>query len=338
MKNKKAAIKIYLMIIGFVMGIALYIMARIYYNPTLLQENFVGDAALVLLTQATLAQGMVFYSDTASQFALYPSLHELARKGGEIQKQCSQFEGITLWDFETCPDKEAIQKDFLTLFDQHFNDALEKPFEGYVIYADYLHPDEFSKKDVYGRTVFTTTKTFPLDNYDYYLEEEDNQLIIHGIATVPLQLPLVKLTKNLPESRGWFSREVNKVKEANSFAGIYEIKPSFSHTLDYSFEQYDTVQDKILALKQTILDAETGCDLTLPNLICPEKKINDYAAQDSNFTYILGCEEYGQLFSKMTEAKTLVLCVNDLNHKFLLYEDNELKYEPLTYRFAFSLE
>ena len=324
MSRKKGSTYIYLTIIGIGMGIVLFVMARIYYSPYLIQENFLGESQLLAVQQSLAAENLLIYTDTAAKIGIYDSLYSLAGSGGSYGgKPCGDFHGYALWDTEKqCPSKQQVLASFKGYLRDYLNKKsavqLKGSFFGKIAFDD----------DGSYTIGYDDRYTFPQDNYDIYLEEKGKGTVVYGIAAMPVVVPIIKPAK---------AEYGETLKEGSSYSGLYETKPSFTHTADYSFTDYDKIMQKVAELKEGMSGCVSDMD-EKNNLACPAAVINKMAAGDNEFGYFLGCNDFGDLFREMLARKVIVLCLKDKNNKIIHEADGIIKADNVEYRLAFSIK
>lgn len=220
--NKKAMILYYPILIGFVVGLAVFYVNSIRSDlPG--ETTFAGEVALNQIKAAKEAQGSITYIREAAKQAVQQSVYDLGLNGGFYSRsECGSYQEYNLWTSETNTCYPDIKKNL------------------YLFLKDNLN---------YHLKINEKTSRFK-DNYDFLIKQGDNKLTVLGIPTIPIQIPISI------RSGERFRREI----------GNYSIRPSFEHSFEYTFEDYETI-------KQNANEIALICEKEADVQKCVEQKV-----------------------------------------------------------------
>jgi len=203
-KGKKGMIAILILAIFFfaIMG-TLFIKLqskKSQFNATL------GETQLELIEKYTKGEQILFYIDQASKYSIYEAVYDLSLNGGFFDYKCGDYNGYGLWQSEK-EDIEYCSPDYRNNFGKFISTRL----------------DSYLSKGIFEINP-------PIDNYDFIFEE-DEKTKIHGIATIPLSIPIL-CGKDKTE------------------CGVYKVKPSFTHQIDYNLNDYGIIKEKLMKITE----------------------------------------------------------------------------------------
>jgi len=161
--NKKAMILYYPILVGFVVGLAVFYVSSLTSDPKG-QTNYVGEIALNYIKTAKSAENTLLYIQNSAKQASYQSIYDLALKGGFYsESECGSYQESNLWTSET-------------------NTCYPNTKQNLGLYL----------KDNMNYHLIINENTFHFkDNYDFRIQQEDNKLRIMGIATLPIKIPIL---------------------------------------------------------------------------------------------------------------------------------------------------
>jgi hypothetical protein len=221
--NKKAMILYYPIILGFVVGLAVFYAYSLTSEPKG-QTNYVGEIAINYMKADKMARPILSYIESATKQASYQSIYDLAQKGGfHSEPSCGSLQGFSLWSTESTDCYPNIKQNLTSFLKEYLN--------------NYLIIDE-------------DTSNFK-DNYDFLLEQQNNQLRIIATATLPIKIPI--------------TIQDNKETDQKQI-GNYSLTPSVEQVIDYNLSDYEAIK------KQTI-DITSTCEKELDIKNCVEKKV-----------------------------------------------------------------
>jgi len=126
--NKKGAVFIYLIVIGFVIALAFYF---IWTSPYKLNRtSYIGEVQLQVMQAGIDVEEMLFYLDNSAGYAAFNAVKDLAENGFQEESKCGYYEGnkqeyygytivkdTSNYDENYCnPDANQVLKDFLSFF------------------------------------------------------------------------------------------------------------------------------------------------------------------------------------------------------------------------------
>ena len=295
-EGKKSQVLFYGILIGIII---IPVMVVIYNVKTSKEFDVIGTYSLSILDASIEAEKALLYIDQSAKYSAYQAIYDLAKNGG--CNNGNKYQGFTLLDVgnqnsDQCyPAIESSKNNYFNILQNNLNNYLSKykPLE------------------------------LPLDNYDFTLDPESNNLI--GIPKNKLKINIINKKQKNPEQ-----------------FGLYLINPSFKVNLwDYDFSDYDDLRLMAENLVQI-------CKTTpFKN---PEECINKnkFDIFDKKNFILEGCrtgeDETPILLDSIEESgiayRIYGFCVKNSKYSFYIYdeEDNKVALRNVVYRFALKFE
>lgn len=205
-KNKKAAIILYPVLIGIITGLAMYFIFILISKPDITLP--IGTKSITLFKTSHKAEKIIFYIDQSAELASKNAIYDLAEKG--ISNNCGEFGGYNLWNNKTKDIDECstnIEDTFQLIFNSNLNDYLS-------LYPYY---------------------NIPLNNYDFLVNIDKGNTKVSGFAIKNIELEAIKKDERIVIEEKKESTINNKILE-------YSLKPNFKTTLDFDLNIFDKIK------------------------------------------------------------------------------------------------
>ena len=185
--NKKGAVWLYLILIGFVVALTFFF---IWSSPKGMQRtSYIGEAQLQVLKASVDVEEMLFYLDNSAFYAAFNAVKDLVENGFQKNLLCGFYS--TSKEETTDEDNRGDENDNIQIYV-----GSKKEFEGYTIIKDTINYKE-GECEISEESIIPSFKLFYYDkldallniyenfkigNYNIEVKNEDNLLEIEGFA------------------------------------------------------------------------------------------------------------------------------------------------------------
>ena len=177
-----------------------------------------GETQLGLIEKYTEGEKILFYVDQAAKYSIYDAIDDLSSNVVASENKCGTYRYGGKEYVLWQSETESIEY-CMPDYKANLGKVINEKLDAYF------------DKEILGVNI-------PKQNYDFVFEEGD-KLKISGIATVPISIKIL-------------------CGKDRSECGVYKVKPSFSHEVDYNLSDYAIMKGK---LKGVIEDCKAKQDL-----------------------------------------------------------------------------
>ncbi len=195
--NKRSMILYYIVIPGFIIGLAYFFVATFYsqaIDPEQEKFEFTGELSLKVLDAKEEAENKLLYIDQSASLASQQALLDLAENGGFYTQGCGLYEGYRLWNIR----KETCYPEYKQELKKHFKDYFSKYLSAY--------PEQGLSADI----------------YEFSISEDK----LFGLAYENLETPIFPMSKKIGE-----------IGISQASIGKYIVKPDFKTRLRINIEE-----------------------------------------------------------------------------------------------------